>query len=167
MSAIYHLVTEPELWAGLGADGYRPARFAEDGFVHCCADRESSLAVARDYFARATEPVLALELARRRSAGRSCSNAARRCRAPRRRTWRPRSSSRTCTVRSRTAALRGGAQLERSGDVPWPKRFAPFGELLAESLAARLRAGEARGVPALRALRREHSRGCATRPRRP
>ena len=25
MSAIYHLVTEPELWAGLGADGYRPA----------------------------------------------------------------------------------------------------------------------------------------------
>ena len=159
MSAIYHLVTEPELWAGLGADGYRPARFAEDGFVHCCADRESSLAVARDYFASATEPVLALELARKPLGAALVFEA-------------PAPIPGAATAHLATAqlfphvygplshaALRGGAQLERSGDgFLWPKRFAPFGELLAESLASRLRAGRARSVPALRALRREHSR---------
>jgi 3-methyladenine DNA glycosylase AlkD/uncharacterized protein (DUF952 family) len=159
MSAIYHLVTEPELWAGLGADGYRPARFSEDGFVHCCTDRDSSLAVARDYFARATEPVLALELAR------APLGAALVFEAP-----APIPGAATAHLATAQlfphvygplphAALRGGAQLERSGDgFLWPKRFAPLGELLAESLAARLRAGEARGVPALRALRRGCSR---------
>ena len=167
MSAIYHLVTEPELWAGLGADGYRPARFAEDGFVHCCADRESSLAVARDYFASATEPVLALELARKPLGAALVFEA-------------PAPIPGAATAHLATAqlfphvygplshsALRGGAQLERSGDgFLWPKRFAPFGELLAESLASRLRAGRARSVPALRALRREHSRRAAQRVRR-
>ncbi|MFI5316861.1 MAG: DUF952 domain-containing protein, partial [Myxococcota bacterium] len=62
MNPIYHLVTEPELLAGIGATHYAPARFAEDGFVHCCADSASALAVARDYFAGSGAPVLALAI---------------------------------------------------------------------------------------------------------
>jgi 3-methyladenine DNA glycosylase AlkD/uncharacterized protein (DUF952 family) len=158
-AAIYHLVTEPELWAGLGAGGYRPARFAEDGFVHCCGDRDSSLAVARDYFASAPAPVIALELARA-PLGRSLV-----FEAP-----APLPDAATTHLAGATLfphvygplgyrALRGAARLERGADgFAWPARFVPLGELLAASLAARLCAGEARGLPALRALRRSHSR---------
>ena len=167
MSAIYHLVIEPELWAGLGAGGYRPARFAEDGFVHCCADRESSLAVARDYFADAAAPVLLLEVARA-PLGRALVFET------------PAPIPGAATAHLATAALfphvygplgwralRGGARLARNGTgFVWPERFAPLGALLADALAARLRAGEARGVPSLRALRRGLSRALRGAPAR-
>jgi uncharacterized protein (DUF952 family) len=62
MTRLYHLVVEPELLCGIGASHYAPARLPEDGFVHCCGDRTSALAVARDYFAAASAPVVLLEL---------------------------------------------------------------------------------------------------------
>jgi|GEM_PF-212734 len=60
--AIYHLAPESEIRSGLGSDAYLPARFAADGFVHCAAGPESVLAVAADYFAAVTEPVMLLEI---------------------------------------------------------------------------------------------------------
>jgi L-fuconolactonase len=57
---IYHLVPESELRAGIAGTAYRPARFAEDGFVHCAANPASVLAVARDYFSNLSEPLLVL-----------------------------------------------------------------------------------------------------------
>jgi uncharacterized protein (DUF952 family) len=59
---IYHLVPLSELVAGLAYQSYTPARFREDGFVHCSAGRATTLAVATDYFARIGEPLLLLEL---------------------------------------------------------------------------------------------------------
>ena len=167
MSAIYHLLTEPELWAGLGADGYRPARFAEDGFVHCCADRASALAVARDYFADAPAPVWALEVARA-PLGRALVFEA------------PAPLPGAATAHLATAALfphvygplgwralRGAGRLARNGaGFEWPTRFAKLSAQLAESVVARLRAREARGVPALRAFRRELSRALRAAPPR-
>ena len=167
MSAIYHLVTEPELWAGLGADGYRPTRFADDGFVHCCADRASALAVARDYFADAPTPVWALEIARV-PLGRALV-----FEAP-----APIPGAKTAHLATATRfphvygplgwrALRGAGALARNdAGFAWPERFAPLSARLAESVTARLRAGRARGVPALRALRRELSRALRNAPAR-
>jgi uncharacterized protein (DUF952 family) len=59
---IYHIVPEGELRAGLSGDVYTPARFALDGFVHCSAGPETTLAVARDFHASAQEPVYVLRI---------------------------------------------------------------------------------------------------------
>lgn len=59
---IYHLVPLSELRAGLRDAAYTPARFAVDGFVHCSATPASVLAVARDYFAGLSEPLLVVRI---------------------------------------------------------------------------------------------------------
>lgn len=61
-SPIYHLVVESELRAGTRDGAYTPLRFAQDGFVHCAATRQSVLAVAHDYFAGQSEPIVLLEI---------------------------------------------------------------------------------------------------------
>ena len=50
MNPIYHIVPESEFKAGIAGNSYTPARFEEDGFVHCTAGRETSLLVAKDYY---------------------------------------------------------------------------------------------------------------------
>jgi uncharacterized protein (DUF952 family) len=59
---IYHIVPETELGRGIGGGAYTPARFAEDGFVHCAAGRDVVLAVADDYYADAEGPILLLRI---------------------------------------------------------------------------------------------------------
>jgi uncharacterized protein (DUF952 family) len=100
---IFHLVLASELRAGVRDDEYLPARFAADGFVHCSGSKATALAVARDYFADAREPLVALQLAPARlrsklvfeapapTPGAATSHLARA------------SSSRTCTGRSSSA----------------------------------------------------------------
>jgi 3-methyladenine DNA glycosylase AlkD/uncharacterized protein (DUF952 family) len=165
MSAIYHLVTEPELQAGLGATHYTPARFAEDGFVHCCGDRTSALAVARDYFASAAGAVFALELEPKRlDAGLVFE-------APAPLPGAPKTHLATAQKFPHVygpialRAIAGAGRLERrNGAVTWPEGFAPLGESLGSALAARLARGEARGLPALRRLRRDSSRALRRAP---
>ena len=52
---IYHLTTASELREGLNDGAYRPRRFAADRFVHCTTGSDTTLLVARDYFALARE----------------------------------------------------------------------------------------------------------------
>ena len=64
---IYHIVPESEFKAGIAGNSYTPARFEEDGFVHCTAGRETSLLVAKDYYrpfleSDAAEPLLLLQI---------------------------------------------------------------------------------------------------------
>jgi len=59
---IYHIVPESELVRGIACGGYTPARFTEDGFVHCAAGRDVVLAVADDYYAQTDGPVLLLRI---------------------------------------------------------------------------------------------------------
>ncbi|HEY0881954.1 MAG TPA: DUF952 domain-containing protein [Archangium sp.] len=58
--SLFHLVLESE-WRFVEGR-YTPRRFEADGFVHCCDGLEMTRAVAAAYFARATEPVLVVEL---------------------------------------------------------------------------------------------------------
>ncbi len=58
---IYHIAVRSELEAGIAAGVYTPSGFGEDGFVHC-AQRESVLAIARDYYSDVSEPVWLLEI---------------------------------------------------------------------------------------------------------
>ena len=59
---VYHLVPRSELRAGTRGESYTPAGFAADGFVHCSATPEASLAVARAYYAGVSEPLLVLRI---------------------------------------------------------------------------------------------------------
>ena len=61
---IYHLVTESDFQAE--NDGYIPALYEQDGFIHCTAEPDTLLAVANDYFSAAAEPVLVLAIDLRR-----------------------------------------------------------------------------------------------------
>jgi uncharacterized protein (DUF952 family) len=58
---IYHIVVRSELQAGVAAGLYTPSAYGEDGFVHC-AQRESVLAIARDYYSDVSESVWLLEI---------------------------------------------------------------------------------------------------------
>lgn len=51
-----------EIRSGVRDGAYTPARFAEDGFIHCAAGRETVIAVAYDYYATVAEPVMLLEI---------------------------------------------------------------------------------------------------------
>jgi 3-methyladenine DNA glycosylase AlkD/uncharacterized protein (DUF952 family) len=157
MSPIHHLVTEPELLAGIGATHYVPARFAEDGFVHCSGEPASALAVARDYFAAAEEPVLVLAIDPARLDARLVFEAP----APLPSAARAHlaSAAKFPHVYGPIAlrAIAGAARLERRcGAWAWPERFARLGESLAGGIAAQL--ASVRGLAGLRALRREVSR---------
>ena len=57
---IYHLVPESEFRTQIEGNTYIPARFAQDGFIHCTGDVDTVLAVANDYFAGVEESVLVL-----------------------------------------------------------------------------------------------------------
>jgi len=57
---IYHLVTESDFRSLAGEGHYLPARFEQDGFIHCTGEPETLLVVADDYFSTVTEPVLVL-----------------------------------------------------------------------------------------------------------
>ena len=57
---IYHLVSESEFRAQAKESEYVPARFDQDGFIHCAGERDTLLAVANDYFSSVEEPVLVL-----------------------------------------------------------------------------------------------------------
>jgi uncharacterized protein (DUF952 family) len=57
---IYHLVTENELRAQVKGNEYIPARFGQDGFIHCTGEPDTLLAVANDYFSSVEEAVLVL-----------------------------------------------------------------------------------------------------------
>jgi uncharacterized protein (DUF952 family) len=59
---VFHLALAPEWRAGWRGGRYTPARFAADGFVHCCDDEATTLQVARAYFSSATTEVLVAEL---------------------------------------------------------------------------------------------------------
>jgi uncharacterized protein (DUF952 family)/GNAT superfamily N-acetyltransferase len=59
---IFHLTPESELRSGLRGEGYWPAGFAADGFVHCSGTPEIVLAVARAYYASVAEPLLVLRI---------------------------------------------------------------------------------------------------------
>lgn len=59
---MFHLALASEWKSGWRDERYTPARFAADGFVHCCDDEATTLQVAAAYFSRATEDVLVTEL---------------------------------------------------------------------------------------------------------
>jgi uncharacterized protein (DUF952 family)/3-methyladenine DNA glycosylase AlkD len=167
MARIYHLVTASELAAGLAASHYTPARFAADGFVHCCGDETSTLAVARDYFAAVREPVLVLALDTRKLdapcvfeapapiAGGGRAHLASAEKFPH--VYGP------LPVRAVAAA----GVLARDGDgFGWPAALARLPESLAAALAERLRAPELAGQAGLRRLRRETARQLRRAPAR-
>lgn len=59
---MFHLAPAAEWRAGWRIGRYTPARFAADGFVHCCDDEATTLQVAAAYFSPAAEDVLVAEL---------------------------------------------------------------------------------------------------------
>ena len=60
-AVIYHLVPESALHAGIQGDVYRAGNLEQDGFAHC-ADEASVVAIANDYYADVSEPLLLLEI---------------------------------------------------------------------------------------------------------
>ncbi len=58
---IYHIVVEAEYRAGNDGERYLPARFHQDGFVHCSFEA-SVLPVANDYYAGINDPLLLLRI---------------------------------------------------------------------------------------------------------
>ena len=62
MGVIYHLSIESEFRQRSQGGEYRPARFEQDGFIHCAGDETTALAVARSYFRAATEAVLVVRI---------------------------------------------------------------------------------------------------------
>ena len=59
---MFHLALASQWRAGWAGGRYTPARFAADGFVHCCDDEATTLLVAAAYFSAATEAVMVAEL---------------------------------------------------------------------------------------------------------
>jgi hypothetical protein len=129
---IYHLTPLPELRRHTAGDLYAPPSLAREGFVHCTATRETVLAVARDYFGDATEPLLVLALDPARL------SAALRFEPP-----APIAGGGTAHLASGElfphvygpldlAAVTGAAELPRDGDAfLWPDAFHPLGDWLA------------------------------------
>lgn len=97
---IYHLTTEAELERRLSADSYLPDRFALDGFIHCSAGREMTLAVAHDYFGQVADPVVVLEVAAERLSSRLVFEAA--------------------------APIAGGGRAHLDGDALFPHVYGPL-----------------------------------------
>ena len=59
---MFHLALASAWKAGWRDGRYTPARFAVDGFVHCCDDEATTLQVATAYFAGAAEAVMVVEV---------------------------------------------------------------------------------------------------------
>jgi uncharacterized protein (DUF952 family) len=66
---IFHVVPLSE-WNALPEQAYAPASLAEDGFVHCSPDEETTLAVVNAFYRTAPRPLLALVLDEDRLAAR-------------------------------------------------------------------------------------------------
>lgn len=62
---IFHVVTTGE-WSAHPDSPYAPASLAEDGFVHCSPDEDTTLAVVNAFYRNAPRPLLALVLAEER-----------------------------------------------------------------------------------------------------
>ena len=73
---IYHLVVASEWRRHAAQERYAPDSLAAEGFVHCAADADQVLAVARAFFAAASEPVLLLAIDTARLSARVVSEAA-------------------------------------------------------------------------------------------
>ncbi|MHC0430064.1 DUF952 domain-containing protein [Streptomyces sp. O3] len=58
---IYHVVPLAE-WSALPDRPYTPASLAEDGFVHCAPDEETTLAIVNAFYRNAPRPLLVLRL---------------------------------------------------------------------------------------------------------
>ncbi|MFJ6796367.1 DUF952 domain-containing protein [Streptomyces sp. NPDC091268] len=58
---IFHLVPLAE-WTAEPQRPYAPPSLAAEGFVHCCADRATALAIADSHYADVPGPLLAVEL---------------------------------------------------------------------------------------------------------
>ncbi|MEU9588428.1 DUF952 domain-containing protein [Streptomyces sp. NPDC048193] len=56
---IYHVVPRAD-WEADPGRPYAPASLAEDGFVHCSPDEETTLAVVNAFYRTAPRPLLAL-----------------------------------------------------------------------------------------------------------
>ena len=56
---MFHLALAAEWEAGWRDGRYTPARFAHDGFVHCCDDEATTLQVAAAYFSTAPDVLVA------------------------------------------------------------------------------------------------------------
>lgn len=59
---MFHLALASQWRAGWREGRYTPARFEQDGFVHCCDDEATTLQVAAAYFGEASEEVLVAEI---------------------------------------------------------------------------------------------------------
>ncbi|MBT2510036.1 DUF952 domain-containing protein [Streptomyces sp. ISL-98] len=66
---IYHVVTLGD-WKALPDRPYAPASLAEDGFVHCSPDEETTLAVVNTFYRTAPRPLIVLLLDEGRLAAR-------------------------------------------------------------------------------------------------
>ena len=58
---IYHIVLASSFRAQLQGTAYQPSSLAEEGFVHCSLEH-SVIPVANNYYARASEQLLLLEI---------------------------------------------------------------------------------------------------------
>ncbi|WP_128376290.1 DUF952 domain-containing protein [Streptomyces cavernae] len=56
---IYHVIPR-ETWDAQPDRPYEPASLAEEGFVHCSADEQTTLAVVNAFYRDAPRPLLAL-----------------------------------------------------------------------------------------------------------
>lgn len=72
---IYHVV-RPDEWNAEPDRPYAPASLAEDGFVHCSPDVETTLAVVNAFYRTASRPLLALVLDEERLTARCAWEAA-------------------------------------------------------------------------------------------
>ncbi|MFE2047667.1 DUF952 domain-containing protein [Streptomyces sp. NPDC059459] len=72
---IYHVVPLAD-WTADPGRPYAPASLAEDGFVHCSPDEETTLAVVNAFYRGAPRPLLALALDERRLTARCVWEAA-------------------------------------------------------------------------------------------
>ena len=125
---IHHLAPASELRAGLRDGRYAPSSLAADGFVHCSAGRETTLAVASDYFGDVDEPLMVLEIDRERLTARCVFEAP----AP-----IPGGGSAHLERAQlfphvygplNVDAIRGVAELGRAGVFRWPARFDPIAD---------------------------------------
>ncbi|MBP7737642.1 MAG: DUF952 domain-containing protein [Spirochaetes bacterium] len=63
-SVIYHIVTLDDLVSNIMGEYYTPAGFDKDGFIHCTAERSTTLLVLEDYFSAVADQkdILVLEI---------------------------------------------------------------------------------------------------------
>jgi uncharacterized protein (DUF952 family) len=63
-NTIYHIVTLNELKTQTKDNYYKPGNFEKDGFIHCTAEKSTSLLVLEDYFAEisGSNVILILEI---------------------------------------------------------------------------------------------------------